>query len=356
MDLNRFAREQRDDDVDWKGRFSKSDIVFLSGVDLQKFKQDLANYLFELRYGEQNFWDDIEAGCKEEFICNYEIFFEALRNFLNIEDHPKFDLSDQDTFVDAFEKYLIQRGITDIDFQKVRRATKKILLIMAKKLRNCFVNFKILPNESKKSKDVRELLQMTSQIGVILVKLTFQHFRGCGKLVETKIVLDNPNMPRHGEDFVGFAYHPDDENQDVLYLVEAKSTKGHISPQVKQVKERFTKYLINGIPDYEINRLRENIQNELGDQAVLPRERISKLLWKTKLDPNNKQIVAGAFFHFPSSYNPQKNTFLELGDIKAQKDDGTIVRMDAGRIQVITFKFNDFEQTVREIFERAWTI
>jgi hypothetical protein len=175
-------------------------------------------------------------------------------------------------------------------------------------------------------------------------------------LIETKIVLDNPNMPRHGEDFVGFAYHAEDENQDILYLVEAKSTKGSVSPQVQQVKERFTKYLLKGIPEYEINRLRENIQQKLGERAVVPRRRVSRLLWKTNTDPNNKQIIAGAFFHFPSFYNPQKNTFLELGDIKIERDDGTIVKMDAERIHVITFKFNDFEQTVREVFEKAWTI
>ena len=356
MDIRHFVQEQSDNDVFWKGKFSKSDIVFFDLADYDQFKRDLASYLFELRYGEQNFWDDIEAGCREEFIDDYEALFMNLKEFLNRDNRPKFDLCEQDVFLDAFEMHLMMCNIVEIEIQKARKATKKILTIMSEKLRSCFVKFEVSPDEDEKAKDIRELTQMSGQIGEILVTLTFQYFRHCGTLVETKVVLDNPNMPRHGEDFVGFAYHPEDENQDILYLVEAKSTKGAVSPQVKQVKERFTKYLLNGIPDYEINRLRENIQKELGEDAVVPRKRISQLLWKTKFDPNNKQIVAGAFFHFPSSYTPRKDTFLELGNIKVEKDDGTALEMDADRIHLITFKFNDFEQTIREIFERAWTI
>jgi hypothetical protein len=356
MKLQEFVTENKDNDPAWKNLFSKSDIVFLDNANYEQFKRDLANYLFELRYGKQNFLDSIEAGCREEFIDNYEILFDALVNFLNTDNRPIFDLCEPDKFADAFEKYLILENIIDVDLKKIGQTTKKILLIMTEKLRSCFVKFEILPDEDEKAKDIREFTQMTGQIGEILVKLTFQHFRGCGELIETKIVLDNPNMPRHGEDFVGFAYHPEDENQDILYLVEAKSTKGSVGQQVLQVKERFTKYLLTGIPEYEINRLRETIQQKLGEHAVLPRKRISSLLWKTRREPNNKQVVAGAFFHFPSTYNPHKSTFLELGDIKVEKEDGTILKMDAERIHIITFKFNDFEQTIREIFERAWTI
>jgi hypothetical protein len=356
MNLYGFVKEQPDNDDAWYGKFSKSDILFLDVADYEQFKSDLANYLFELRYGSQNFLDSIEAGCKEEFIGNYEVLFEALVNFLNKKSRPIFDACEPKKFIDAFEIYLISRKIIDVDLKDIRLTVKKILTIMTEKLRSCFVKFEVLPGESKKAKDIREFTQMTGQIGEILVKLTFQHFRGCGELIETKIVLDNTNMPRHGEDFVGFAYHPEDDKQDILYLVESKSTKGSVSQQVQQVKERFKNYLLNGIPEYEINRLREIIQQKLGEDAVMPRKRISSLLWKTRRDPNNKQVVAGAFFHFPSSYNPHKNTFLELGDIKVEKEDGTILKMDAERIHVITFKFNDFEQTIREIFERAWTI
>jgi len=78
MDLNIFVREQPDNDVSWIDKFSKSDITFLDNADYEQFKKDLANYLFELRYGRQNLLDDIEAGCKEEFTANYEIVFETL--------------------------------------------------------------------------------------------------------------------------------------------------------------------------------------------------------------------------------------------------------------------------------------
>ena len=59
MDIRHFVQEQSDNDVFWKGKFSKSDIVFFDLADYDQFKRDLASYLFELRYGEQNFWDDI---------------------------------------------------------------------------------------------------------------------------------------------------------------------------------------------------------------------------------------------------------------------------------------------------------
>ncbi len=356
MELINFVKEQPDNDSVWNGKFSKSDIMFLDKADYEQFKRDLASYLFELRYKKQNFLDDIEAGCRKEFSTNYEFVFNSLVKFLNIDrdNRPVFDECEPDKFISAFEKYLIQTNTDNVDMNTVGQTVKKILLAINSQLRSCFVKFEVLSDNDEKKKDSREFTQMTSQIGEILATLTFQHFRDCGELVHAKIVLDNPNMPRHGEDMVGYAYNPDDASKDVLYLVEAKSTKGAINPQIQQVKERFTKYLY-GIPYPEINRLREDIQQKLGEQAMVPRRRIADLLWEIKSNPNHKQIVAGAFFHFPSNYSLPKDAFSDLGDIQVKQGD-TIVKMDPGRIHVITFKFDDFEKTVREIFEKAWTI
>ena len=85
------------------------------------------------------------------------------------------------------------------------------------------------------------------------------------------------------------------------------------------------------------------------------RKRITRLLWEVNKNPNHKQIIASAFLHYPSDYKPHKSTFKELGTIQVTKD-GAVLKMDPTRIYIITFRFADFEQSVREIFERAWTI
>jgi hypothetical protein len=354
MKLHNFAIEQTDNSQVWKDLFSKNDIVFLDDVDLEEFKRDLAKYLFELRYGKQNLLDDIEIGCEEEFGSSYGDSYKALVDFLGKSNRLPFDVCNPDLFIDSFEHYLSENNPHGLDTRCVCQTTKNILIKIADRLRGSFVKFDP-SSDSKKSKDTLEFTQMTSQLGEILAKLTFEQLRGCGELIHTKVVLDNPNMPRHGEDLLAYSFNPYDESKDILYLVEAKSTKGSISPQVHEVKERFSNYL-NGIPYYEITRLRENIQQKLGKGAEIPRKRISRLMYQFNRDPNHKQIIASAFFHFPSDYFPREQTFAELGNIAVTKADGTALRMDASRVQVITFRFEDFENTVREIFEKAWTL
>src|SRR5688572_6826313 len=139
MDLNIFVREQPDNDISWKDKFSKSDITFLDDADYERFKKDLANYLFELRYGRQNLLDDIEAGCKEEFSANYEIVFETLIDFINTENRPVFDPYDPDIFIIAFENHFLLKNIAIIDLKTIGQVTKKILVTMNERLRTCFV-------------------------------------------------------------------------------------------------------------------------------------------------------------------------------------------------------------------------
>lgn len=354
MNFHEFTVELNDNDPIWKNLFSKTDIVFLDNIDFEQFKSDLADYLFELRYGKQNLFDDIEVGYEEEIGASYAVSCKALIDFMQKKDRLPFDVCNPDIFIASFENYVFENNIHGIDIEGVRQTTKNLLLKISDHLRNSFVKFSPRA-DSKKSKDTLEFTQMTSQIGEILAKLTFEQLRGCGELIHAKVILDNPNMPRHGEDLLAYSYNPDDESKDILYLVEAKSTKGSIGQQVQQVKERFANYL-NGIPVYEINRLRENIQQKIGKGAEIPRRRISRLMHQFNKDPNHKQIIACAFFHFPSDYYPLDNTFAELGNIFVTKADGKTLKMDASRVQLITFKFDDFEKTVKEIFEKAWTI
>lgn len=354
MNFHEFTVEINDNGPAWKDLFSKTDIVFLDNIDFEQFKNDLADYLFELRYGKQSLFEDIETGYEEEIGSNYAVSYKTLVDFMEKKDRLPFDACNPDIFITSFENYLFENNIQGIDIKDVCQITKDLLLKISDRLRNSFVKFN--PSaDSKKSKDTLEFTQMTSQIGEILAKLTFEQLRGCGELIHTKVVLDNPNMPRHGEDLLAYSYNPADEGKDILYLVEAKSTKGSVGQQVQQVKERFANYL-NGIPIYEINRLRENIQQKLGKGAGIPRKRISRLMHQFNKDPNHKQIIASAFFHFPSDYFPHDKTFAELGNITVTSVNGKTLKMDASRVQLITFRFNDFEKTVKEIFEKAWTI
>lgn len=356
MDLNHFVREQPDNNIDWKHLFTKSDIVLLGNVSYEQFKNALANHLFETQYSLQSLDELVQVGCEEELGVNSDVVSDALIDFLHIQDRPKFDTKNPNRFMCEFKKYLGQRANAQgVDIDSVSEVIIEILIIASKRLREAFVNFN--PDDlPDKDPDSYEFAHMTGLIGEILATLVFQQIKGCDDLVRTKIFLDNPNMPRHGEDFIGYVFNPTDEKKDILHLVEAKSTKGAISPQINQIKERFSHYLNKGIPYDEVNRLKMEIKQKLGEDSNIFRKRITRLLWKANKNPNHNQVIANAFLHYPSNYNPHKSTFKELGGIQATKEDGSIIKMDSTRIYIISFQFQEFEQTVREIFEKAWTI
>jgi hypothetical protein len=188
---------------------------------------------------------------------------------------------------------------------------------------------------------------MTGQIGEILATLVFTQVRGCGLLVQAKIDLDNPSMSRHGEDLLAFFIEEEDDgSDDELFFVEAKSTKGSISRPVKQIRDKFADHL-KQLPGYEVARLKRVIEGKLGPRrAAMPRERISKLVWKAKLRPDNDQLKFSPFLHYRQDYSPEKETLSVLGNVE----------VDPCRMHVIVFTFPDFESTVREVFERAWNI
>lgn len=356
LDLNDFVSEQPDNNIAWKDSFSKSDIVFLGDISYEQFKSALAKHLFETQHSQQSLDELVEVGCEEELGENSDLVSDALIDFLHIQDRPKFDVNNPDTFMCEFKRHFGERyNVQGLNIDNVCEVVKEILIITTKRLRESFVNFNP-DNLPDKDTDSYEFAHMTGLLGEILATLVFQQIKGCGDLVRTKTFLDNPNMPRHGEDFIGYVFNPKNEKEDILHLVEAKSTKGAISPQINQIKERFSHYLNKGIPYDEVNRLKIEIKQKLGDESDIFRKRITRLLWKVNKNPNQNQIIANAFLHYPSNYNPHKSTFKELGGIQTTKEDGSIIKMDAARIYIITFRFDDFEQTVREVFERAWTI
>lgn len=355
MELCAFVKEQPDNDPAWKDLFSKSDIVFLGDVSFEQFKTALANHLFETQHSQQSLEELIEMGCSQELGKVAAVVSDTLIDFLRVQGRPRFDATNPDAFICEFKKFLLEvSNNSGIDIDNVCATVKGILIIVSARLRESFVNFNP-KNLANQDSDSYEFAHMTGLIGEILATLVFQQIKGCGDLVRTKIFLDNPNMPRHGEDFIGYVFDASDETKDLLHLVEAKSTKGAISPQISQIKERFSYYLGTGIPYDEINRLKIEIKQKLGTESNIFRKRITRLLWDVKENPNHKQIIASAFLHYPADYKPRKSTFKELGTIEATKD-GTVLKMDSARIYIITFKFNDFEHSVREIFERAWTI
>ncbi len=353
MELKKFTSERNDNKNIWKDQFRKSDIVFTNNTDYNSFKSELANYLFETQHSKLSLQELIEGNCEEEFGKNAELINKALNEFLILDNRPSFNTKDTSVFINALKKYLLKKDLQGLDVDCVCETINKILLDISSMLRESFVKLQV--TDSEEDRDSLEFGHMTGQLGEILATLTFQQYRNCGDLVRAKIVPDNPNMPRHGEDLIGFSFNPENEAMDILYLVESKSTKNSVSSQIDQIADRFSNYL-KGIPYYEINRLKLDIQQKMGGESRIPRKRITRLLVQVRKNPNHNQIVAGAFLHFPSNYSPRDSTFSKLGDIKIEKEDGSVIKMDASRIHLITFTFDDFENTVKEIFEKAWTI
>jgi hypothetical protein len=245
-----------------------------------------------------------------------------------------------------------RRNGLDVGIEDFCAATAQLLYVLGPELRAAFVHF---DNEDPAEAARQEFIQMTGQIGEILATLVFQQIRGCGAFVQTKIDLDNPNMPRHGEDLLAFMFDPSSPEKDELFFVEAKSSKASISAAVEEIRNRFASHL-QKLPIYEVVRLKRHITEKIGDdQAGKVRMRISDLLWSAKIDPGHSRVRFSPFLHYPAEYHPQDTTLKRLGDIKINGGDDEI-RAAPSQIHVIVFQFADFEETVREIFRKAWTI
>lgn len=343
MRLQDFVEERQDESADWAELFEKYDCVFVASEEgfpelYQQFKEEFADHLFNLRYGYQHMDEQIDA--------YYDIVLEEhaaecatlLKSFLQLEDRPSY-LKEPDQFLDALGEYAeTEMGSLGFDLAACLQIAAELLDHVAEEIGESFVS---IEDKTKK------FAQMTAQIGEILAHMVFSQIRGCGLFVQAKIDLDNPNMPRHGEDLLAFFLGGASEGtDDQLFFVEAKSTKGSISQPVREVRDRFNNHL-SKLPGYEIARLKRVIEMKMGsERATLLRERISRLVWKDKLKPDSDQLRFSAFLHHREDYSPRMTTLSILGEVD----------VDPCRMHVIVFKFPDFENTVREIFDRAWTI
>jgi len=343
MRLQDFVEERRDDSPDWAELFEKYDCVFVVSEEefpklYEHFKQELADHLFDLRYGYQHLCEQIETYYKIKLRERADGCADILKSFLQLQDRPTY-LRQPSQFLDAFREYA-EAGMNHLRISPAKyiQLTTELLHMLSVDIRGSFVS---LEDTSKK------FAQMTSQIGEVLAELVFSQLRGCGSFTRAKTDLDNPNMPRHGEDLLAFFFgEAADGVDDQLFLVEAKSTKGSISQPVREIRDRFTDHL-RKLPGYEITRLKHEIQKKVGPRrAALTRKRISRLVWKAKLDPESNQLKFSPFLHYRERYSPRKETLSILGE----------VGVDPCRMHVIVFKFAEFEKSVREIFERAWTI
>lgn len=343
MRLQDFVQEMRDNNSNWAGLFEKYDCVFLASEEefpqaYECFKHEMADALFDLRYGQKHLFEQIESYYQIRLQESAWGCTDTLKSFLEMGDRPKYS-EDRERFVEALREYVATRksniGVSCKEFVEL---TTELFGTLDDEIRECFVHY-----EDKS----QEFAQMTSQVGEILATLVFEQLRGCGLFTQAKIDLDNPKMPRHGEDLLAFFFREAvDGTHDELFLVEAKSTKGSISQPVREIRDRFNDHL-RKLPGYEIARLKRVIEEKIGPQrAALPRRRISQLIWRAKLDPENAQLKFSPFLHHRKEYCPRTETLSTLGEIKA----------NPSRIHVIVFEFADFEQTVKEIFEKAWTI
>lgn len=344
MRLQDFVEERQDESACWAELFEKYDCVFIVSEEefpelYEQFKKEFADHLFNLRYGYQHLDEQIDE--------YYDIMLEVsnadecatlLKSFLQLEGRPSY-LTQADRFLDALEEYAeTEISRLGVDLDEYLQITAELLDHVTEEISESFVSIEDKP---------KEFAQMTAQIGEILADMVFSQIRGCGLFIQAKIDLDNPNMPRHGEDLLAFFLgEASGGADDELFFVEAKSTKGSISQPVREIRDRFNNHL-SKLPGYEIARLKRVIEMKLGsERATLPRKRITRLVWKAKLKPDNNQLKFSPFLHHREDYSPRKTTLSILGEVD----------VDPCRMHLIVFKFPDFENTVREIFERAWTI
>jgi hypothetical protein len=343
MRLQNFIQELRDNDPTWEELFEKYDCVFLANEEefpeiYERFKQELANTLFELRYGRRHLWEQIDAYYQIRLQEHSIECADVLKSFLEIPDRPKYS-TESKRFLKALKKYAAARkDCLEISVTEFIKLTSELLRLLSAEIRESFVRLEDRP---------KEFAQMTSQVGEILASLVFSQLRDCGLFTQAKLDLDNPNMPRHGEDLLAFFFREDgDGTDDELFLVEAKSSKDSISRPIREIRDRFDGH-IRKLPGYEIARLKRVIEERIGPKcAEVPRRRISQLVWRARLNPENAQLKFGAFLHYRHGYRPRASTLSPLGEIN----------VDPCRLHVIVFQFVDFERTVREVFERAWTV
>jgi hypothetical protein len=343
MQLKVFIEERQDESVDWADLFEKYDCVFLAGEDdypelYEQFKTELAEHLFDLRYSYKHLWEQVDEYYETVYEDDADGCASLLKSFLQFDDRPSY-ISQPNQFIEELKGYVEERGDQlDVEPSEYMCETEQLLDHLRQDIRGSFASSADGP---------REFSRMTSQIGEVLANLVFSQIRGCGLFIQAKVDLDNPDMPRHGEDLLAFFLgEAASGTDDQLFFVEVKSTKRSISQAVREVRDRFADHL-NKFPGYEVARFKRVLERKLGsDEAKLPRERITKLVWRAKLEPDNNQLKFSPFLHCRDNYSPRKSTLAVLGEIDAEPC----------RIHVIMFQFTDFEDTVREIFERAWTI
>ncbi len=357
MRITDFVCETRDNNQEWDGIFEKYDYVFTAKDEdfdafFERFKQALADYLFDLRVGNKHLQEHIESFYRFVFKNRDSGCAKVLLEFLQDFNKLRYDEA-PDQFLGALSDYAKKsEDKLQISVEEFCEKTEQLLYILRPEIRDHFVQ---LDDKVSAKTESLEFAQMTGQIGEILATLVFEQVRRCGAFVKAKIDLDNPNLSRHGEDLLAFMFDPIDSDQDELYFVEAKSSKRSISAAVEDVRDRFRSHL-KKIPTYEVTRLKLEIEDKLGsEQSKLPRSRLSDLLWAAKLSPENSKVKFSSFLHYPDNYSPRKSTLKKLGDIKIVTKNGEF-QVAPSRIHVLVFQFQDFERTIKEIFERAWTI
>lgn len=210
--------------------------------------------------------------CKLAYCKDFESKFELEENILEDRDHTKAFLQKE------LQKSRFDFSSVEIEYQTVAELeglsfneTKKFWNIIESKLNGFpFINLdyhelhktfsKISNNNSANIaiKSLNTLIDRTKkiitsnfqglknspqkQMGFLAEIISYLYERDIEKAncIFSKIIPDNPAMPRHGMDLLSIHFS-EDEKKDIIYFWEVKSTINNFSDRCKEIVEWFNK-------------------------------------------------------------------------------------------------------------------
>jgi hypothetical protein len=136
MRLQDFVRELRDNSPDWIGLFEKYDCVFVANIDefpavYERFKQELVEILFELRYGYQHLCEQIDTYYEIRLQERASGCSDVLKSFLEAPNRPAY-LVEPERFLEALRRHAeAEENHLKIGIKKFVELTSELLHVLS---------------------------------------------------------------------------------------------------------------------------------------------------------------------------------------------------------------------------------
>lgn len=265
---------------------------------------------------------------------------------LPLSTRPSF-LEDRAAFLTALQEHLACDGVEEAAVEAIKAVADDLFAHLAHATRSSYV---YIPPDVKNADQV-ELAKMTGHLGEVIGYLVFRDLRRA-TCVRTKVVVDDPNGDRPGLDVLAFIFDPADSGRDAVVIVEGKGTRNDVGGMREKVVSKLR--AVDARPSYyEFDRIKEELADPrhgpnphgLPQEAVV--RRVTDAWWRLQKRVQLERTTLCGLVVYSDAHHPPT---------PAQLEGFARVADDSRRIELLLFPLPWFDETVREVFRRAWTI